>query len=77
MKNYGWDPVKLSDAYSIQDLILLRQRVEQEHANPKGPDGHAIENGRPTIYLYDKAGRKKLDRLAYAITFKMKDSDRS
>ncbi|HEX7906777.1 MAG TPA: methyltransferase domain-containing protein [Paraburkholderia sp.] len=70
MKNYGWDSVKLADAYSLEDLEKLRQQVTREHANPKNAEGRALENGQPSIHLYDKAGRQKLDKLAMAVYHK-------
>lgn len=73
MKNYGWDRVKLADAYSLPDLEKLRQQVMAEHANPKDEGGHPLENGQSTIHMYDKAGRKKLENLSWAVTYKLRE----
>lgn len=73
MKNYGWDRVKLADAYSLEDLNKLRQQVMAEHANPTDENGRPRENGQSTIYLYDKKGRQKLDNLAWAVTYKLQE----
>ncbi|MGA3803729.1 hypothetical protein ACI2VP_05060 [Ralstonia nicotianae] len=70
MKNYGWDAVKLSDAYSLEQLNELRRQVEVQHANPKDASGHPTENGKSTIHLFDKAGRNKLQKLAWAVFYK-------
>lgn len=75
MKNYGWDSVKLSHAYSIDELVNLRKQVEEEHANPRNDEGRYLENGQPSLYLFDKAGRKKLDKVNMAIYHKMKERD--
>ncbi len=63
MKVYGWSAPKLSEAYTLEELAELREIVIAQHKLPK-PDG---------IYLYDKAGRKKLDVLAYAVTYKLRE----
>lgn len=76
MKNYSWDAVKLSDAYSMDELNALRQQVEREHANPLDAHGSPLEHGRSTIYLYDKAGRKKLAAITWAVTYKLQDKKR-
>jgi hypothetical protein len=38
-----------------------------EHANPLDAGGHPVEGGKDTIHLYDKAGRKKLEKVSLAI----------
>lgn len=70
MKVFGWDSVKLSDAYTFDELRKLREQVEAQHANPKDERGY-LEGGRPTLYLYDKQGRKKLDAIAWAVRHRM------
>lgn len=77
MKNYGWDAVKLSDAYSMDELTKLREQVEAQHANAKDEGGHPLENGQSTIHLFDKEGRRKLDKLSWAVTYKLQDKKRS
>lgn len=61
MKIYGWDSVKLAEAYSLEDLSQLRLEVERQHRLPKSDD----------IYLYDKKGYWKLQRLAWAVRHRM------
>lgn len=73
MKSYGWDRVKLSDAYTREQLHELQKQVEAEHANPRDESGTYLENGKPSIYLYDKKGRQKLDNIAWAITYQMQE----
>jgi hypothetical protein len=69
MKNYGWNSVKLSQNCTPLELRELREHVIATHTNPRTTSGRPLENGRPTIHLYDKAGRKKLDALAWAIAY--------
>lgn len=66
MKNYGWDAAKLSEAYSLEELDKLRLQVEDMHRLPANAT-------RKTIWLYDVKGRKKLDAIAWAITYKLKE----
>lgn len=75
LKNFGWDAVKLSD-YSLDQLNQLRAQVEAAHANPRDESGRYLENGQPSLYLYDKNGRMKLDKLGWAVTFKLQESKR-
>lgn len=63
MKVYGWDPVKLSDAYTLAELSKLRDSVEMQHRLPE-PDG---------IWMYDKKGRWKLQQLAWAVRHRMSE----
>ena len=72
LKNFGWDAVKLS-SYSMEQLAELRRQVEAEHANPFDPQSRYTENGQPTMHLYDAKGRKKLDALAWAVTYKLQE----
>src|SRR5690606_34086492 len=57
VKVYGWDPVKLSSAYTLAELNELREKVEAEHRLAE-PDG---------ILLFDKKGYWKLQQLAWAV----------
>lgn len=71
MKTYGFDAVKLSEAYTMEELAKLRQQVidDPENANPEYVKGRCI-------YLYTKAARKKLDAIAYAVYYKQKDASK-
>lgn len=73
IRNFGWDRVKLSDL-SMEDLRTLRERVEAEHANPFTEAGRYTENGQPSLYVYDKKGRWKLDQLGWAVTYKLQEA---
>jgi hypothetical protein len=66
MNKYGWDAVKLSDAYSLKELEQLRQELITDPAN-QNPQGRA--NGGKSIYLYTPETHKKLDKLARAVQF--------
>lgn len=76
LKNFGWDAVKLAD-YSLEQLAELRRQVEAEHANPFDEQNRYTENGQPTLHLYDAKGRKKLDALAWAVTYKLQEAQRA
>lgn len=76
LKNFGWDAVKLAD-YSFEQLEQLRHQVQAEHANPRDESGRYLEGGQPSLYLYDKKGRWKLDKLAWAVTYKQQDKRRA
>jgi len=75
IRNFGWDAVKLSDL-SMEDLATLREQVQAEHANARDETGRYLENGQPSLYLYDKKGRWKLDKLAWAVTHKLAEKRR-
>ena len=68
MKVYGWDPVKLSDAYTLAELAALREQVAREHAYPVDANGSPL-NG--SLYLHDPKGRRKLDALSWAVTHRL------
>lgn len=76
LKCFGWDAVRLSDC-SLEHLQKLREAVELEHKNPLDAKGHPLERGQPTLYFHDKAGRKKLDAIAWAIRYKQDDERRA
>ena len=65
MKCYSWDPVKLADAYTLEQLSALRLEVEAEprHRTPVGADGRPVG----TIYIFTKPARRKLDAIGWAI----------
>jgi hypothetical protein len=70
LKTYGWDAVKLSNAYGLPELELLRQQLVNDPAN-QNPQCRA--NGGNSISLYMPATNKKLDKLAYAVQFVLSD----
>lgn len=71
MKTYGWDAVKLSNAYTMEEIAKLRQQVidDPDNENPEYAKGRCI-------YLYTKSARKKLDAIAYAVYYKQKDASK-
>lgn len=73
LRTYGFDAVALSNAYDLPELSRLREHVQAHHANPLDGNGHPTEDGHHSIHLYDKAGRKKLDAIAMAVTFRLKE----
>ncbi|MEX7116909.1 hypothetical protein AB2C39_37255, partial [Pseudomonas aeruginosa] len=48
----------------------LREFVELEHKNPLDAKGHPLEGGLPTIHIFNKAGRKKLEAISWAFRYK-------
>jgi hypothetical protein len=64
VKTYGWNAVKLSDAYSLEELYELRKSITEDPSNA---------NSDGSIYLYTKAARKKLDAIGYAVSYKIKE----
>ncbi|HCM3857474.1 TPA: hypothetical protein N3Z94_004501 [Klebsiella pneumoniae] len=64
IRNFGWNRVKLS-TLTYDQLEQLKKKVEEEHA---------CNNG---IFLYDKAGLKKLDAVSWAVYHKMKADKKS
>lgn len=60
IRNYGWKPHLLAQ-HSFEDLAELERQVKAEHENPRNDEGRLTERGRPTIFLYDTKGMKKLD----------------
>jgi IS6 family transposase len=64
VKVYGWDAVKLSNAYTLVELAVLREAVIAKHRLSES-------NG---IYVYDKPGYKKLDAIAWAVTHRMQEA---
>ncbi len=72
IRNYGWDRVKMANNLTLEELDQLKRQVEEEHANARDDNGQYLESGQPTINLYDKKGRKKLDDISWAVYHKTK-----
>lgn len=68
---HGWQPVILS-RYTFDQLDQLRVMVMAEHENPRNEQGLYMEYGQPTIHIYDKRGRHKLDQLSWAVYHKQR-----
>lgn len=62
-RNFGWDRHKLA-TLTYEELEILEADVKENHCRRDG------------IYIYDAAGRKKLDALSWAVYYKNK-SDRA
>ena len=75
IRTFGFKPEKMADL-PMEDLLELKNQVEVEHANKKLPTGYYFEAGMPTLYLYDKKGRWKLDKITWAITYKLQEAKR-
>lgn len=64
MKKYGWNPAKLATAYTTEELVALQKEV---CADPKNQN-------RQGIWLYTPEARRKLDAIAWAITYKIREA---
>ncbi len=72
LRSYGWDAVKLSEAYSLEQLEQLRQSVIQNPDN-QNPDHKAGKS----IFLYTKSARRKLEALGWAVFFRLGEADQA
>jgi hypothetical protein len=69
---FGWDAVKLSDAYHADELA---QAIQQLHADPANANpAHA--SGK-SLYLYTKATNKRTEALSLAIFYIKQDAKRA
>jgi hypothetical protein len=66
---YGWKATKLCDL-SFEELNELREMVvnDPKSANP--------DHARGSIYLYTREANRKLDALAWAVTYKLAEQRR-
>jgi len=62
-KLYGYSSVDLSTNYTMEELNQLRLSVETDPANQE-------DTG---LYLYTKPARSKLDKIAWAVRYKMEE----
>lgn len=60
-RTYGYDRVKLADAYSVAELIAMAEAIRQDPANLD--PGY----GKGGLHVHTPAARKKLDNLSWAI----------
>lgn len=68
---FGWDAVKLADAYTSADLAAAIGEIHADpaSANPAHATGRSIE-------IYTKAAKKRTDALAWAIFYQKQDASR-
>lgn len=71
MRTYGYDSVKLANAYTTLELVELRRFVENEVKNLDP----AFQKG--SLYKFTKNARKKLNNIDWAITYKLSENNRS
>lgn len=68
---FGWDAVKLSDAYQANELA---QAIQQLHADPANANPeHAAGK---SLYLYTAATNKRTDALSLAIFYIKQEAKR-
>ncbi len=72
-RNFGWKSHKLAD-HSFVVLESMLSDVQASHQNPR-ENGRCIENGKPTIFIYDEKGRKKMDAITWAVYHKQQRGD--
>jgi predicted RNA methylase len=69
-RNFGWDAVKLSNAYSTDELNAMYRVLARD------PAGHNPEHAQgQSIHIYTPSTRKKMDAIAWAITYHLKDKN--
>lgn len=66
-KTYGYDRVRLADAYTVEELVSMAQDIRDDPANQ--------QDGQKHLYIYTASARRKLDNLSYAIRYRS-DMDR-
>lgn len=70
LRCYGWNAPKLSEL-TFEELNILRESVTND---PNNADPAYSRGG---IYLYKKSARRKLDALAWAVTYKLAERRRN
>lgn len=60
---FGWDAVKLSDAYTASELAAAIQQIYADPASENPARAHG------SIRLYSKKASRRLDALAWAVTY--------
>lgn len=68
-KCYGWDAVQLASNLTMEELVALQTEVQNDPKS-KNPDH---DGPTKSIWLYTKPARKKLDAIAWAITYKLQE----
>jgi hypothetical protein len=69
---FGWDAVKLSDAYTANELAAA---IQELHADPDNANpAHAAGK---SIYLYTRQTMKRTDALGWAIFYRQQDRARA
>lgn len=68
MRTYGYNACKMADNMTFEELTAMANRLRDDpaNANPQHANGNSI-------YLYTKATHKRLDAIAWAITYKLKE----
>lgn len=60
-RTYGFDRVKLAEAYPVSDLTTMAAEIREDPANLD--PGY----GKGGLYMYSPQARRKLDNLSWAI----------
>ncbi len=67
MKKYEWKAWRLANAYSFAELNRLREEVEGNPTSKEKPG---------SLWIYTRAARRKLDAIAWAVTYKLAEKRR-
>lgn len=73
VRTYGYDAVKMSDNLSLEELSTLREWLVNDPAN----ENPIRKNGGSAIHLYDKKTHQRLDKLAWAVTYKLAEKKKA
>lgn len=63
-RTYGYDRVKLSDAYTIEELTEMAREIREDPKNWAEPGG---------VWIYTRGARTKLDNISWAIRYRAKE----
>ncbi|MDH0032917.1 MULTISPECIES: hypothetical protein [unclassified Acinetobacter] len=69
IKVYGWKAVEMARNLTFEQLEILTLKAQKEHFIP--------QEQRTNIYVYDQAGRKKLDVLSWAVHHKLEEFNKN
>jgi hypothetical protein len=72
MRTYGYNAVKMSDNLTLEQLTALADnlRNDPKNANPLRAEGRS-----GSIWLFTKATHKRLDAIAWAVSYKLADKN--
>lgn len=63
-RTYGYNAVKLSNHLTLEQLVEMAEGLRSDPAN---------QNTKGGIWLYTKATHRRLDAIAWAITYKLQE----
>jgi hypothetical protein len=72
IKCWDWKATDMATNLTMEELVELQQQVQNDPAN-KHP---TRQRGGDTIWLYKKEAQRKLDAIAWAVTYKIEEKRR-